>query len=126
MCATCDFLLPGNLHLCPICATAAPGGMSSKRKKMLFGSYALGVWCTAMFAGILGGAFREAARQSQTAVGIVFIILLLLPATFGLGLGAGAKGRHAGSVGVWVAILWNLLIIGAFIMLAVIGSLSRR
>jgi hypothetical protein len=126
MCGTCDFLLPGNLHLCPICATAAPGAMSSKRKKMLIGSFALGVWCTVMFTAILGGVFREAARESQVALGFVFTIVLLLPAAFGVALAVNAKGRHTGSIGVWAAILWNGLIMGAFVLLALIGSMSRH
>jgi len=126
MCATCDFLLPGNLHLCPICATAAPGAMSSKRKKMLIGSFALGIWCTVMFSAILGGAFREAARESRVALGFVFTLLLLLPAAYGVVLGVNAKGRHTGSIAAWAAILWHGLIIGAFVLLALIGSLSRH
>src|ERR1043165_9511198 len=48
MCETCDFALPGNIHICPTCA-AAPKKMSRRRKKFLIGSFVLATWCTIMF-----------------------------------------------------------------------------
>src|SRR5678816_332806 len=46
LCETCDFALPGNLHLCGNCATTAGDTISAKRKKAAFWSYALAVIST--------------------------------------------------------------------------------
>jgi hypothetical protein len=128
MCATCDFLLPGNFHVCPTCATAPQAPLSPKRKKMLIGSFALAGWCTLFMAVLLGGGFRSMARdkESQQALGLLVMALLLAPAIAGVALGVNSKGRSSsGSFAPWIAIAWNGMILGGYILLMIIGMVRK-
>ncbi|HEX9048529.1 MAG TPA: hypothetical protein VF988_15985, partial [Verrucomicrobiae bacterium] len=128
MCATCDFLLPGNIHVCPTCATKPNTELSPKRKKMLIGSFALAVWCTLMAAALMGGVFRGFARNKadQEALGMLLMLLLLVPSIIGTALGVGARDRRlANTVAMWVAIVWNAVFLVGFILLMILGMFMK-
>src|SRR4051794_4881542 len=42
-CATCDFVFPGDIHLCPECAVNSRPKMSSGRRKLIPWSIGLGI-----------------------------------------------------------------------------------
>lgn len=128
MCATCDFALPGNLHLCPKCATTQRTGISSKRKAYLIGSFALAAWCTLVMAALLGGFFRSLAgnKQDEAALGVLLMLLLLIPSIIGTALGVSSMDRRLpNSIAMWVAVVWNGMILGGFLLLMIIGLFTK-
>ncbi len=127
MCDTCKFDLPGGIQLCPTCATTPRTNLSPKRKKMLAGSYALAVWCTLVLGALLSGAFAKSVKTKadQEALGIGLSLLLLAPSIAGLALGVGALDRRLhNSMALWIAAIWNGMILGGFILLMIIGIMS--
>lgn len=129
MCATCDFLLPGNYHVCPTCATKPQTRLSEKRKKLLIGSYALAVWCTLLMAVMRSGMLRHMAANKQDAQALDQIagMLLFAPSIIGLGLGVSSMDRRLpNTIAMWIATIWNGLIVGGLLLLIIIGLTVRR
>ena len=125
MCTTCDFALPGGIHVCPACATAPQTVLSSRRKKLLIGSYALAVWSTLALAVLLSGALAEMGKtkEGEMALGLIFSVVVLVPSIIGTALGFSAKDRRlANPPQVWVAVVWNSVLLGAYLLLCVIGT----
>ena len=57
---------------------------------------------------------------------MVLMLFVLFPAIAGLGLGISAKDRRlATPPWVWMAIIWNALLVGSFVLLMIIGLLSK-
>lgn len=124
MCATCDFTLPGGIHVCPTCATAPKTSLSPRRKKLMLGSFALAAWSTlgmvALFAGVFAGMARD--KAGQEAVGIVLMLFVLAPAIVGTALGVGAMDRRLPTPPMlWIATIWNGMMVGSFVLLMIIG-----
>jgi hypothetical protein len=129
ICDTCKFELPGGVCLCPSCATSPRTALSPKRKKMLIGSYALAVWCTlltvAMFAGIFQGMLQD--KGGEQAVGVLLMLLLLGPSIVGVSLGVGVMDRRLhNTMAMWIATVWNGLILGLFVLLMIIGIMKGK
>jgi len=127
MCATCDFELPGGLHICPACAAAPKTALSPRRKKLLIGSYGLAVWSTLGMAVLLSGALAEAGqtKEGEAMLGVALSLFLLIPSIVGLALGFSATDkRFANGPAIWIAIIWNGIILGAFLLLSIIGTFS--
>jgi len=128
MCETCDFLLPGNLHLCPPCATAPRSALSPSRKRLLAGSYALAIFATVGMGCVMGGLFAKMGRTAgdEAVIGYLFTLLVLIPALIGMVLGFSAIDRRlATPIYVWIGTIWNIVIVVIFIALAVIGTASK-
>lgn len=123
MCETCDFVFPGNIHLCPTCATSPRKGLKGKRRTYLIWSYILGVWSTLATLFFLSGAAAESvgSQADVEVLGIMMVFTMLVPAIIGMALGCSAMERHSKPVSVWVATLWNGAIVGLFILLCIIG-----
>jgi len=124
MCSTCDFTLPGGVHVCPTCATAPKTNLSPRRKKLMFGSFALAAWSTlgmvALFAGAFAGFGRD--KAAEEAVGVVLMLFVLAPAIVGTALGVGAMDRRLSTPPtLWIATIWNAIIVGCFVLLMIIG-----
>lgn len=128
VCDTCDFVLPGNVHVCPTCASKPRSGLSPKRKKLLIGSLALALWTTVGMTCLLCGAFAAMVQSNaeQEALGMVLMLFVLFPAVVGLGLGISVKDRRlANPPSIWIAIIWNAIMVGSFVLLMIIGILSK-
>ena len=124
MCATCDFELPGNLHVCPSCATAPRAALSPRRKKLMWGSYAFAIFSTIGMAVLMSGALAGMAEgeAGQQVIGILFSLLVLAPGVTGMGMGLSAIDRRLSNpISLWIATIWNIALIGAFILLCIIG-----
>jgi hypothetical protein len=124
MCATCDFTLPGGIHVCPTCATAPKTNLSPRRKKLLIGSFALAAWSTvgmvALFAGVFAGFGRDKAAQEM--LGIMLMLFVLAPAIVGTALGVGAMDRRLTTPPtLWIATIWNAIMVASFVLLMIIG-----
>jgi hypothetical protein len=126
MCATCDFSLPGGLHACPKCATAPRSELSSRRKKLLIGSYALAIFSTFGMTVVMSGALAEMARsrEGREALGFICMGIALVPSLVGMALGFSAVDRRlANPMSLWIATIWNIIILSAFLLLSLIGIL---
>jgi len=121
MCATCDFALPGGIHLCPACATKPQATLGAKRKVVLVWSLVLAVWCTIGLALVFLGAFAG-NKNNEEALGVLLVLIVLIPAMVGMSLGMGAIDRRLTNPHIlWVATIWNGVIIVIFILLCIIG-----
>lgn len=126
MCDTCDFALPGDIHVCPACAAAPQGGLSPKRKRLLYSSLALGVWCTIGLVLLLFGIFAAKSAGDEAALGIVITFFLIVPSIIGLALGLSAMDRRLQTpLLLWIATIWNGLIVFAMLVLCFVGALKK-
>lgn len=124
LCPTCDFAMPGGVHLCPDCATKTSHGLSSARKSLVGWSFALAIWCTLGLVVLLSGALAEAAagREGQEVVGVVVSIFVFIPSLVGTALSISALDRRLSNPPViWVAIVWNVLVLAVLLLLTVVG-----
>lgn len=123
MCATCDFVFPGNIHLCPTCATSPQKGLKGKRRTYLTWSYILGVESTlATLFFVSGAAVKSVGSDVDAeALGLVMTFTMLIPAVIGTALGCSAMERHSKPASVWVATLWNGALVAVYILLIIIG-----
>jgi len=127
MCDTCDFVLPGEIHLCPSCATKPQTELSSKRKSQRAWSYGLAVFATFGLMLIFSGIFAQAAssEQGEEAVGVLFMFMVLVPAIIGMSLGLGAIDRRlTNPISLWIPTVWNGLMVALFLLLCLIGLAS--
>ena len=126
-CSTCDFCFPGDLHLCPNCATNPSTGLSGGRKSMLIASYVMVAWTTLATAGLLTGMFTPHNRADAQAFGIMILIFVLLPSVLGAMFAFGSLEKRLGNPpGVWISVILNSLILGFYalrmILFTVIGG----
>jgi predicted Zn finger-like uncharacterized protein len=123
VCQTCDFLFPGNIHVCPRCATSRPQGLSGKRRTYMIWSYVLAVWSTLATIFFLSGAAvaMMGPGVEKEALGIMMSLFMLVPAIIGTALGSAAMERNSKPISVWIAAIWNGLIVALFILLCVVG-----
>lgn len=126
VCATCDFLLPGQIHVCPDCVTRTDHRMSSKRKMMLGWSFGLAIFATLgivlLFSGAVAGLAEGPAGEEM--FGVLLSLVTFFPSIIGTALAFSTLDRRLSNPGViWVAIVWNSLLLGTFILLSIIGTL---
>ncbi len=127
-CATCDFALPGGVHVCPDCVTRTDQRLSSGRKTLLGWAYALAVWCTLGLILLFSGALADMANDpaGEEALGVVLWIFVFLPALIGTALSlAGFDRRLRNPPAMWVAMIWNLVIVAILVLLTVVGLLAQ-
>jgi len=128
MCRTCDFLFPVNLHFCPVCVTSVTGKLSPRRKRYMITAFVLVGWSSIGFVCFVAGAAAGLADgdMGETLIGLALMLLVGFPVLIGTAFGMSAR-RPGGPnpVSVWVALIWNLLLLAGFILLMVIGSLAE-
>jgi hypothetical protein len=129
ICPTCDFTFPGDVHLCPECATKPQTGLSSKRRKLLFWSFALAGWSTLATAAVLvysaaASAAGPTSKHEEDLVGMIFGLLTFWPSLIGLATGVADFDRRLTNLAViWVAVAWNGVVLAGLLTLIVIGLL---
>ncbi len=124
VCPTCDFALPGGVHVCPDCAMNTNRGLSSGRKKLVGWALGLAVWCTVGLALLFTGLFAEVASNPHEAeaFGMVFSLLVFMPALVGVALSLATLDRRLNNPPVvWVAIIWNIVIVAILLLLTLVG-----
>ena len=129
-CATCAFLFPGTygpVHLCPRCAVSAHTRITPRRKKFLVASFVLAGWSTIFMGVLLSGALATlfSSRENAFALGIFLLVVMYGPAIAGTALGFGILRKDAPNpMSIWAAALWNALLLGAMVLLSIVGNLS--
>ena len=54
------------------------------------------------------------------------MLIILGPSIAGAGLGFGALDKRRGnSVAIWIAAIWNALVVAGFILLSIVGAMSH-
>ena len=128
MCATCDFELPGNLHVCPPCAVAPRTALSPRRRKLMWGAYGFAIFSTIGMAALMGGAAAGMAQgpAGEQAIGVLFMLFVLVPSVVGMGMGLSAIDRRLSNpISLWIATIWNIALIVAFVLLCVVGLFMK-
>jgi hypothetical protein len=126
ICATCDFIFPGNLHICPKCVIFEGEGLSSKRKKMLIWSYVSAVLASFFLMAFFGAAsgMSDGVGMMGALTGLGFLVLAASVTGTGLGFSAIDK-RQKNPMVLWIAAVWNLIIVGIYVLLSIIGTFSN-
>lgn len=123
ICATCDFEFPGDVHLCPTCATNPRRDLSRPRKKYLIWAYILGAWGSIGIAALMILARQAKNKPDLDALGVAFSVFVTLPALMGFAMGMSAWDRRRGNPpSVWGAAIWNAINVTIIILFTVIGS----
>jgi len=126
VCATCDFTFPGNLHFCPKCVIFEGEGLSSKRKKMLIWSCVSAVFASFFLVAFFGAA--SGLRNEMGMVGALAVLgfLVIAASVTGTGLGFSAiNKRQKNPMLLWMAAIWNLIIVGIYVLMSIIGTFSN-
>lgn len=126
-CHTCDFLFPGNVHLCPVCATTTKSRLSPLRKKYLIAAFCLAGWASlgllVLMSGLLAGLGED--KVTEVILGLVLVALIAVPAVVGTGLGMSTLRKGGPNpISAWIALVWNALLMAAILLLMVIGNLA--
>jgi B-box zinc finger len=123
ICATCDFALPGGVHLCPSCIESQSSDeISPKRKKKTYIALALASWSTILFAMLFTGVFKSLlmADAGGKAADAVITNLILWPLLIGTGLSLGALDKKLRNTGLMRAVAWwNSILAGIFLLMIV-------
>jgi len=127
-CVTCDFFFPPNIHLCPVCVTSAHSKLTPMRKK-----YLITAFCTAGFSSLgviatLGGAFASMAQDPmmEWVIGLIIIAVVTVPSAIGTGVAwAALKPGGPNPISVWIAMVWNVLLLCTMLLLMIIGNIMN-
>lgn len=124
ICATCDFSYGGDLHLCPKCATNPRPMVSAARRAKAIISLGLAALASLALIGFLLASASSATSGDQAgAVGLFYLTLILSVAGVAVALTTRER-RAANSPLSWVGIIWNAVLLGAMLLLMVVGSFS--
>ena len=122
-----SFDFPGGVRLCPGCAASPQKGLSGKRKKALVWSYVLAVWTTLGLAVLLSGALASSlqSKSDVEVLGMVLMVVIFAPSIIGTAMGFSAMDRRLSNpAAVWIAIVWNGIILAVLLLLTIIGNLN--
>lgn len=126
ICVTCDFALPGGVHLCPSCieTQSTSDEISPKRKKQTYIAMALATWSTILILLLVTGVFnsmftRDAAGR---AADLAITNLILWPLMVGTGVSVGALDKKLRNTGLMKAVAWWNGILVAISLIFVIGA----
>ena len=127
-CVTCDFFFPPNLHLCPVCVTTAHAKLTPLRRKYLVTAFVMAAWSSLGVIALISGIFASLAQDAGTemVLGLAIIAVVTVPSTIGTGVAwAALKKGGPNPIGIWVALAWNVLLLGAMVLLMVVGQFMK-
>lgn len=124
ICATCDFVFPGDVHLCPTCATTTTSRpLASSRKTTLAASFVAALFTTAVLVAAPLGAF-ESAAQDEAFVQLLGMVVLV-SVVLGLGLSlASLDGRAGNPPACWLSAAWNVVLAVIFFGRIVVAMIA--
>jgi len=127
-CEVCDFVFPGGLHYCPVCVVGGKKGLTPRRKKFLIASFVLAGFATVsliaslVILGLMGEA--EIKGGVGALADIALVGLVLIPSIVGTALSASCFQKGNTPWSVWAAMVWNFLLLGFYLLLALLGQFS--
>jgi len=126
VCATCDFAFPGDIHLCPSCATNSRPQMSKGRRKLIPWSIGLAVVGLLGLVGMVVVITALHNKETAGAVAIGFQLISFWPAVIGLALGVSTIDKRLKTPGIiWIGIIGNGLVVAIWLLMIVIGVMMR-
>jgi capsular polysaccharide biosynthesis protein len=122
VCATCDFTFPGDLHICPKCVENNDPVISPRRKRNVIWSLVCAVGGLVLFILFFVRAQGIESESDLEVHSTIFGFLIIVVAMVGVALGLGAMDKRLGNtMSMWIATVWNMVILGAFTLLCVVG-----
>jgi hypothetical protein len=125
VCATCDFALPGGLHVCPQCIeTHSDQDVNPKRIRRAWLAIVLAAFTTLLFVVVFSGALVRMFELDPNSELTATLIgnLLLWPALAGIVVALLSFDRRLRNPPViWTAVIWNAAMVGLFMLLVVVG-----
>jgi hypothetical protein len=125
VCATCDFALPGGVHVCPRCVESdSTSDVSPKRKKLTYIALALAVWSTILTVLMFSGAFKSLFTDDAggKAADLILTNITLWPLLIGTGLSMSALDKKLKNTGLMKAVAWWNGVLGGVFLLIVIAA----
>lgn len=123
ICSTCDFAMPGGVHVCPSCIESqSTEDVSPKRKKHTYIALALASWATILMALLFGGAFNSLFTPDAggKAADLLITNVILWPLLIGTGLSIGALDKRLKNTGLMKGVAWwNGILAGLFLLLVI-------
>jgi len=75
---------------------------------------------------VMGAVVGADSEETAAAVGGAFLLFCFLPSVVGLGLGVSAMEKNVATpTSVWVASIWNGLLLGVFLLMSILGNLME-
>lgn len=129
VCATCDFAMPGGVHLCPWCVENSQSSpeVNPKRKKLSYIAIALASWSTIMLVLLFSGAFNSLFTDDSggKAADVLITNITMWPLLIGTGLAMSAMDRKLKSTMIMkVAVWWNGILAGLFLLFVFAANLG--
>lgn len=129
ICATCDFAMPGGVHLCPSCVENSQSSpeVDPRRKRLSYIALGLAAWSTMLIVLIFAGAFNSLFTDDAggKAADLIVTNLALWPLLIGTGLSMSAMDRRLKSTGIMkVARWWNGILAALFLLFVVLVNLG--
>jgi len=124
-CKTCDFAFPDNIHVCPNCVNK-PQTLSPRQKKNLAWSYVMAAIATFGYFFILFMTAALGSNLPHQISGLLLMLVVLGPSIAGISFAINARTRNRKkTISMWVALIWNSLVMGIFLVLILIGNLMK-
>jgi hypothetical protein len=129
VCATCDFAMPGGVHLCPSCVENSQSSdeINPQRKRLSYIALALAAWSTILLVLMFAGAFNSFFTDDAggKAADLIVTNLVLWPLLIGTALSMSALDRRLKSTGIMkVAMWWNGILAGLFLLFVIAANLG--
>lgn len=126
VCATCVFVFPGGIQLCPACASNPTPQISPKRKRLAWWSIGLAAWSVLALVGMFVLIASVGTKGTDAeSMGAAFYVLSLLPAIVGIALGVGTFDRRLSTpAGAWIGVIGNGVVILIWVLLMILGSMK--
>jgi hypothetical protein len=128
VCVTCDFALPGGVHVCPRCVESdSTSDVSPKRKKLTYIALALAVWSTILTVLMFSGAFKSLFTDDAggKAADLILTNITLWPLLIGTGLSMSAMDKKLKNTGLMKAVAWwNGTLAGVFLLIVIAANLG--
>ncbi len=128
ICETCAFKFPGGVVVCPACAASPKSSLSPKRRTYLVLSFICATIATLFLGVVFSGALSNHVlnQHDAEALGVVILLVVLGTTIPGIALAASARlPRRPAPIAVWIASIWNILLLGGFFLLMLIGIVAR-